>query len=199
MILWAFLCISDGIAGLRAGSYRLSQGVRLDAVIGGTVLAGFAGNSIALSARSQFPPASTMLRGSEWLHLPPEQTTQFEAIVRNISANCRTLFTMPGMGSFNIWSELPTPNGWNVPFWMKQISSERQAEILRIMQSDSHVCAILNRPLARKWGGDEDDGYLAQLPLARYVMTDMPKLAQFGDYEIHIHPAGVRRDSAMGN
>jgi hypothetical protein len=187
MILWAFLCISDGIAGLRAGSYRLSQALRLDAVIGGTILVVFAGVSVVGTARSPFPPATTGLRGSAWLHLPPEQAIRFESIVRNVSTNCSTLFTMPGMGSFNIWSGVPTPNGWNLTAWMKGIDSERQAEILRIIKSDSQACAILNRRIVQSWDEDEP-GMEAALPLAHYVMTDMPKIAEFGEYEIGVHP-----------
>jgi hypothetical protein len=198
MILWAFLCISDGIAGLRTSSSRTSQdfgeGLRLDAVIGGAFLVLFAGASIALSARlvprsawvSRFPPASTGLRGSEWLHLPPEQANTFESIARNVGTNCSALFSMPGMGSFNIWSGVPTPNGWNVSAWMRVIGPERQAEILNIMKANSQTCAILNRSIMGTWANDEAG--VAALPLARYVMTDMPKIAEFGEYEIRVHP-----------
>jgi hypothetical protein len=199
VILWAFLCIRDGIAGLRTALHSRSadprEGLRLDAVIGSAIVVGFAGLSIALFGRSQFPAGSTVLRGSGWLHLPPEQVIHFESVVRNVSTKCNTLFTMPGMGSFNMWSGVRTPNGWNLTSWMKGISSQRQAEILEIIKSDSQACAIVNRRIVRFWDRDEDEGYLAALPLARYVMTDMPKIAQFGDYEIHVQPASQGTDS----
>jgi hypothetical protein len=179
MILWAFLCIADGIAGLRASW-------RLDAAIGGAILVVAAGVSIAVSAHSQFPPASTRLKGSTWLHLPAEQTARFESIVRDVGTNCGILFTMPGMGSFNIWSGVPTPNRWNLTVWMQGVGPEEQAEILSLMQSDSRSCAILNRRILRFWG--EDEAGVAALPLARYVMTEMPEVAEFGDYEIRVHP-----------
>ena len=190
MILRAFLCIADGIAGLQAASRRRSQdsgeGLRLDEVIERYDSVIFSGLSIALSAHTQFPPAPTRLKGSAWLRLPAEQTTQFESIVQNVSTNCSTLFTMPGMGSFNMWSGVPTPNGWNMTGWMKGISSERQAEILSIMKSDLKVCAILNRRIVRVW--NEDETGVVALPLARYVMIDMPKITEFGEYEIRVHP-----------
>jgi hypothetical protein len=157
-------------------------------MIGGTILvflAGVsmvAGMSMALPVHRQFPPASDGLRGSAWLHLPTEQATQFESIARNVSRNCSILFTMPGMGSFNMWSGVATPNGWNVPLWMQLFSSGRQAEILSIMKSDAQACAIVNRSLV------QDEAGVAALPLAHYVMTDMPTVAQFGRYEIHVHP-----------
>src|SRR5262249_44683276 len=137
IILWAFFCITDGIAGLRTFSFKPSgvfgKDLRLDAVIGSAILVIHTG-SIALAARNQFtfPSASTHLRGATWLHLPNEQATRFEAIAQNVGKNCNTLFTMPGMASFNLWSGIPTPNGWNMTGWMKGISSERQAETLSI-------------------------------------------------------------------
>src|SRR5262249_6975882 len=82
MILWAFLCIADGIAGLRMLSFERAKDLRLDRVIGGAILVFYAGASIALSAQVQLPPASTQLKGAAWLHLPEEQTTQFEAVTR---------------------------------------------------------------------------------------------------------------------
>jgi hypothetical protein len=191
MLLWAFLCIADGIGGLRAASRGLPRGagngLRLDAIVGGAILAalvpGAAG--MAVSACSDFPPASR-LRGSAWLHLPAEQATQFESIASSVGANCRTLFTMPGMGSFNMWSGVPTPNGWNLTAWMNGLSSDRQAEILRIMQKESGACAILNRSILRIWDGDDGRGEAS--PLARYVMIDMLKIAEVGEYEIRVNP-----------
>jgi hypothetical protein len=188
MILWAFLCIADGIAGLRTlrSLVFFGEDLRLDAVIGGAIIIFLTGASIVHSANSQFPPASTGLRGSAWLHLPAEQVAQFEPIARNVRKNCSTLFTMPGMGSFNLWSGIPPPNGWNMTGWMKGISSERQAEILSIMKADPQSCAILNRSIVRVW--DDDEVSVAELPLAHYVMADMPMVIKFGEYEIRVHP-----------
>jgi hypothetical protein len=190
MILWAFLCITDGIAGLRTFSFKASgisgEDLRLDAVIGGAVLIFYAGVSIDLSAHSELGPASTRLRGATWLHLPEEHARQFEAIAQSVRKNCDILFTMPGMASFNLWSGIPTPNGWNMTGWMKGISSERQAEILGIMKADSQACAIVNRNIVRFWSDDQAGA--DELPLAHYVMTDMPELTKFGDYEVHVAP-----------
>ena len=157
-------------------------------MIGGAILVVFAGISMARCAHGHLPPASAGLRGSGWLHLPAEQVAQFEPIARDVGANCSVLFTMPGMGSFNIWSGVPTPNGWNLTGWMKGISSERQAEILSIIKSDPQACAILNREEERFWDWDNDEEGAAALPLAHYIMTDMPKVAEVGGYEIRVNP-----------
>ena len=207
MLLWAFLCLTDGLVGLRQSSFKPSWhfrgDLRLDASIGSAIIVLFVGISVAhaihlrpksawtaLESRTwpaiHFPPPSGGLKGSEWLHLPPDLATQYRSIVRDIKTNCNILFTMPGMGSFNIWSGVPTPNGWNLTAWMKGISLDRQAEILGILRANPQSCAILNRSLVRFW--DNDDGNEAALPLGRYVMTEMPKTAEFGDYEIRVNP-----------
>jgi hypothetical protein len=69
---------------------------------------------------------------------------------------------------------------------MKGISAERQADILSIMKANSQVCAILNRSIVRFW--DHDEAGIAVLPLAHYVMIEMPKITEFGEYEIRVHP-----------
>jgi hypothetical protein len=190
MILWAFLCVSDGIAGLRAASSKESAestgDLGLDALMGGVILLVLAGISISLSIHSQFPPAPTKLKGTTWLHMPAKQTSGYESITQSVAANCGILFEMPGMGSFNMWSGVPTPNGWNLTAWMKGFSVERQAEILRILQADPQACAIVNRRIVHFW--DKDDAFVASLPLAHYMTTEMPMAAQFGDYEIRVHP-----------
>jgi hypothetical protein len=161
----------------------------LDAVIGGSILVFlYAYNNIAF-ARMHFPPAATRLQGATWLRLPKEQTAQYEAIATSVGKNCSTLFTMPGMASFNLWSGVPTPNGWNMTNWMRGISPERQAEILSIIQADPQACAIVNWANVRFWERS-DAGYAnaGTLPLAHYVMTDMPEITKVGQYEIHVHP-----------
>jgi hypothetical protein len=193
LILWAFLCIGDGIAGLWApssgGIEDAAKGLRWDVIIGGAILIFYAGVSIAASAHREFPPNSTRLKGAEWLHLPEKEATQFEAIARSVRRNCTILFTMPGMASFNLWSGIPTPNGWNLGGWMKGISSDRQAEILTIMKANPQACAILNPLIVQFWLRDNDEvARVAALPLAHYVMVEMPEKAKFGEYEIHVHP-----------
>jgi hypothetical protein len=191
MILWAFVMIADGITGLRAtlvtkrvNEVRSSFG--LDTLVGSALLIVLAGLSIHLSTYNQFPPVPTKLRGSNWLHRPSAQVANYESLVQNVSANCSVLFTMPGMASFNMWSEVPTPNGWNLTAWMNGFPAERQAEILGLVKADPRSCAIVNPAIVHFW--DRDEGSVAALPLAHYVTTDMPKVAQFGDYEIHVNP-----------
>lgn len=190
MILWAFLCIGDGVAGLRAASTQRAAEVRdglgLDALLAGLILFVLAGLSLDLSFHSRFPPPSTRLKGTTWVHLPAEQTSEYESVAASVSRNCDMLFTMPGMGSFNIWSGVPTPNGWNLTAWMKGFGTDRQAEILSILRSDPEACAVVNPRIVHFW--EKDEASIAALPLAHYLTMEMPKVAWFGAYELHVHP-----------
>ena len=194
MLLWAFLCLGDGLSGLRALSPNPARdtwnGWPSDAVVGGAIVVCCAGISVAQAMHQPLPPASTGLRGAAWLHLPKDQATRFASIANAVGANCDMLFTLPGMLSFNMWSGVPTPNGWNLTAWTNEISADRQAEILALIKQDPRACAIVNRTIARFW--DKDAVVTAASPLARYILSEMPEVTAVGEYEIRVHP---RRDS----
>jgi hypothetical protein len=190
MILWACLCIVDGIDGLAAGTQDLMSDAgripRWDAIIGGAILFAAAGMSVGAVASSRFPPASSGLKGSTWLRLPADQAHELESVAAGARANCDMLFTMPGMGSFNMWSGVPSPNGWNINNWMRSMDAARQSEILSVIAADPRVCVILNREIMLFW--DDDAAGLASSRLASYITNDMLLAAKFGGYEIRVSP-----------
>ncbi len=94
------------------------------------------------------------------------------------------------MGSFNFWSGVPTPNGFNLTAWVKGFSRERQQEILDILAADPRACAVYNQEMAGGWGDTPEE--LARLPLARFITLEMPMTSERLGYEIHVHP---RRNS----
>ncbi len=184
VLLWAFVLIVDGIEEFHEafGSRRLLENA-LSVVI---VLVTFLFMSPAwLSSDSSRYPAST-LRGSTSLHLRPELEQRFLFLSNNISANCNTLFTMPGMGSFNFWSGVPAPDGSNATAWIKLFSPGRQKKILNLLQSNPGACVVYNKELVRSWQVTPED--VAKSPLASYIADDMPKVAESGAYEVRINP-----------
>lgn len=187
MILWSFVCIADGITGLRttAAWPSMTERLRLDAAIGGAILFLFAAFSVARVVAGPLPGAASGLKGAGWLHLPEKQATQFQGITRSVRANCKVLFSLPGMASFNLWSGVPTPNAWNVSTWMDGITRDRQAEILHILKSNPQSCAIVNHKIVGMWEGGPT---AERSPLAQYLAREMPVVDHFGDYEIHVNP-----------
>jgi hypothetical protein len=135
------------------------------------------------------PYPASRLRGSASLHLRAREEDRYLFLASSIRANCDLLFTLPGMGSFNYWSGVPTPNGSNLTAWMRVFSPERQQQILDRLKANPRACAVYNAGLANFWGVASAE--LDVLPLASYVIHDMRKIAERDGYEIRVHP---RRD-----
>jgi hypothetical protein len=152
--------------------------------VGGMLLIVTAANAVKAMLR-EFPPRST-LEGSSLLHLAPDQERDYSFLSRSIAANCSVLFTMPGMGSFNFWSGVPTPDGSNLTAWMRGLDQQRQQQILDRLKSTPDACVVYNPVLVEFWQTSQDE--LMILPLAQYILFAMPKAAVRGDYEIRVHP-----------
>jgi hypothetical protein len=69
---------------------------------------------------------------------------------------------------------------------MKGLSLEQQQQILEILQRDTKACVIYNADLIDFWKTTPAD--LEKLPLARYILTEMPTVSRKQDYEIRVHP-----------
>jgi len=119
-LLWAFMCVHDGAGGLfsllqHAGDWIGNNLPRQESVLGALVALAMI---VAMLRSGRWPepysdPPSHLL-GATSLHLPKYQEDLYESLASNIRANCTVLFTLPGMGSLNFWSGIPTPNGLNM-------------------------------------------------------------------------------------
>ena len=149
VLLWAAICVHDGAGGLFRLLPRVSKlagdGFPKDSVLGGLIvfalMVGMFGSG-SLSWR--YPYAASRLRGAAWLHLPAEEEDRYMFLAGNIAANCDVLVTLPGMGSFNYWSGVPTPNGSNMTAWMRVFDRERQQRILDLLRSNPRACSVYN-------------------------------------------------------
>jgi hypothetical protein len=193
LLLWAFVCVydaADGMFGLAPVVGRVIGLAMKESTVG--ILAILL--AIVLVQREvwrqpyPFPPSS--LPGATSLHLSPEMEDTYQFLARNVKENCDILFTLPGMGSLNFWSETPTPNGSNLTGWMKGFSLEKQEDILKILENDPRACVVHNAELTSFWTATAQD--LDASPLAKYILGQMRVVAQRGGYEILVHP---RRES----
>jgi hypothetical protein len=190
LLLWAFVCVHDSAGGM----FRLAPSVfkrllRLggnESIVGGIaiILAVVFVQRAGWGQDYPYPPSS--LPGATSLHLSPEMEDTYEFLAQNVRENCDVLFTLPGMGSLNFWSEIPTPNGSNLTGWMKGFSVEKQEPILKILENDPRACVVYNAELVRFWTTTDQD--LNASPLARYILGQMRVVAQRRGYEILAHP-----------
>ncbi len=109
----------------------------------------------------------------------------YVTLTTSIGRNCDMLYTLPGMGSLNLWSGAEAPNGMNLTAWVRFFRPDQQQGILRILQNDPNACAVWNPTIEAKWN---PISFNASSPLASYIVNDMPRVSMVGDYQIRINP-----------
>jgi hypothetical protein len=114
------------------------------------------------------------LPGARSLRLSGAQTSETRVIARNITTHGGLLYGSPGLFSFNIWTQKPTPTNANVGMWGKILSDEQKAEILTRLQQDKS-CLVIGRFAGGMFYNI--DNFLSNFRLALYV----------GDYTLWTH------------
>lgn len=74
------------------------------------------------------------LPGASGLRLTEDRRTAYRMLCLNAAVHTDMLFTMPGMFSFNIWTDLPTPTPRNTTLWFTLLDEEEQAAIIRALE-----------------------------------------------------------------
>ena len=186
VLLWAFVCITDGVDEL-GGLARLPSPALWNGAAGTFVLLVVAAVMWHSGVRrTAYPYPASRLKGAAGLHLPPQQAETYRFLSGSIAANCSVLFTMPRLHSFNFWSGVPLPKDPEVPASIKAYTWGRQELVLDQLRSDEGACVLYNRELLLLWQITPDD--LERLPLVTYVLHQMPTAAQDGAYQIRINP-----------
>lgn len=194
LVLWSFISIHDGGRELARRFPRWNRAPgRLPEV--GTLV----GMALILCLEAKtlkgslwrmrfFTPAST-LRGSQSLHLAPATEKMYVTLTNSIRRNCDMLYTLPGMGSLNLWSGAKAPDGMNLTAWVRFFRTDQQQKILRILKQDPSSCVVWNPRIETKWNSLS---FNASSPLASYIVHDMPLVSSVGDYQIRINPQRQR-------
>ncbi|MDE3166167.1 MAG: hypothetical protein KGN36_10195, partial [Acidobacteriota bacterium] len=185
LLLWAFLCIARG-SEVPAGPSNPARA----AVPGGALLLAFAALLLASGQCAlSYPDPPSGLRGASWLHLPAPRAAAYRTLASQIRANCAILFTLPGMGSFNLWAGVPPPNGMNLTAWVRDFTPLQQQGILDILRNNPRSCAVYSPVQTAGWQNTARD---LDSPLARYITGEMPPAFEALGYQIRVHP---RRDT----
>ena len=150
-------------------------------IIGMTLIASFWEVRRALDRPA---PAAAYLPHSRMIQLSTADYETFSEIVSRVSARCDALVTLPGMNSFNIWSNLPHPNGSIVSAAMVLFDEPVQQRLVKDFRAASRPCVIWNAELEQ---------YGAQFRLARanepfvaLVHTELVPVYERDGYEIRV-------------
>ena len=133
--------------------------------------------------------AAEYLPHSRLIQLSPETYQTFSEISSRVSARCDALVTIPGMNSFNIWSNLPHPNGAIVSSAMVLFDERIQQQLVKDFQAASRPCVIVNSELAQ-WSAR----YRPQRPREPFVDLVNHELVRV--YERKGYEIRVLRDQA---
>lgn len=69
------------------------------------------------------------LAGTGALRLSPREVVTYRALVTNAALHADRLFSLPGMFSFNLWSEVPPPTPRNTTLWYSLLNAGEQRDI----------------------------------------------------------------------
>lgn len=82
--------------------------------------------------------------GAASLRISDDFTLNLRVLTRNIHAHANTLFSFPGLFSFNLWTGRPTPTLANVTHWFSLLSSEQQQAIIDQLEDDPRAVVIVH-------------------------------------------------------
>ncbi len=123
------------------------------------------------------------LAGADLIRLPATDVTRCRILSLNAAVHAQTLYSAPGMFSFNLWSDRPTPTLTNVTQWFHLINIAQQQQIIAKLQVDPRACIII------------DTKHLAFLaasnlgptgPLYDYLERDFTTAFSLGSYEFRV-------------
>ncbi len=87
------------------------------------------------------------LPGAMPIRLPPLSAAAYRILALNAVAHSDTLFSLPGMFSFNLWTELPTPTDKNTTLWFSLLNETEQREIVARLEASPRAGIIVQNSL----------------------------------------------------
>jgi hypothetical protein len=131
-------------------------------------------------------PAAEHLPHSRLIQLSTADYRTFSEVSSRVSARCDSLVTIPGMNSFNIWSNLPHPNGTIISSAMVSFDEPVQQQLVRDFLAASRPCVIWNSDLVRR-----SERYRPRHPREPFmdlVRHELVRVYERNGYEIRVLP-----------
>lgn len=103
--------------------------------------------ALAVPAHSRYRADDPVqLPGAESLRVPRGHADQLRIMTANARLHGTTVFSFPGMFSFNLWTGRPTPTSNNVTHWFSLLGASQQRDIVDQLQADPHAVVIIHPP-----------------------------------------------------
>lgn len=145
--LWFPVALAGGweaVAHLAAASPRLAPMVRAAAALALAVgcSVGF-GRAWAASYERHASSEPLGLPGAERFRLTDDYTLNLRLLTHNAVTHGDTVFSYPGMFSFNVWSGRPSPTLANVTHWFSLLDERQQQAIIDRLEADPRAVVIV--------------------------------------------------------
>lgn len=123
------------------------------------------------------------LRDAENILLPAPVSSALHVVAVNAAQNAGTLFSLPGVFSFNQWTDKPAPTLRNVTHWFSLLSEDEQREIIDAMSADPRACFVLQRPLVAFL---TKNGFPVRGPLVGYLDSHYRQTVEVDGFSLWI-------------
>lgn len=123
------------------------------------------------------------LPGAEDLRVPEEYASTLRVLSLNATAHGDSLFSLPGMFSFNEWTGLPAPTLANTTHWFSLLNQKQQDDIVDAIGRSHRPVLIVNRGLLEFLA---ENDFSIQSPLNDYLANTFTPAFKLGGYEFLI-------------
>jgi hypothetical protein len=123
------------------------------------------------------------LAGAEDIRLPEEYASRLRIFSLNAVAHGDMLFSLPGMYSFNQWSNLPTPTLANTTHWFSLLNRKQQEDIISALIESKRPVLIIQRELVEYLTNNK---FLVSGPLVDYLRKNFKPLFTLEKYEFSV-------------
>lgn len=187
------VCFADGWSDLEAWGAAARTGYSVRTLR--RIMIGLAGTlAVVLAFQSVVSPMQSFrktydaephlpIAGATRLHLPAAQVSAFTHITTLLRSRCKSVITLPGLLSFNLWSGLPAPSGLTAePFWHLLSRAQERSAFARAKATPG-LCAVRSNQLVAFW----DPGTpLPQVPLVRFIEHEFTPIARYRGYVVSV-------------
>jgi hypothetical protein len=128
------------------------------------------------SARLGLPGANALL-------LPESLASTLRALARNTVVHADVLFSMPGMHSFHLWTDVPAPTAANATHWFTLLSPAQQEAIRAKLAASPRSCVIVQRDVLDFL---KRNGIATESPLAQWLQANYEPAFTLQTYEFWV-------------
>ncbi|MCF7759729.1 MAG: hypothetical protein K9M98_04425 [Cephaloticoccus sp.] len=127
-----------------------------------------------------FTGQSLGLTGGKNLRISDKLAGAYRIIDKNVRLHGGSLFSYPGMFSFNLWTGHPTPTPANVTHWFSLLSVAQQQAIIDKLQADDRAVIVVQNYLVKLL---IEHGHPPQGILERYLMQNFRPVFRIDSFE----------------